>query len=140
MRAARRQLPATARARLGARRARSTLLAEPNLLGVSVADFNPDRDADGTTPPGSSRRSNRSSAARFTDRTSVATDAEVYRRFLLSRELVDVLRASRLSVSTGTVNHPDLLARLTPLRLDAVCTGSPHELRAASLAPPALAA
>jgi hypothetical protein len=43
-------------------------------------------------------------------------------------------------VSTDTVNHPDLLARLTPLQLDAVCTGSPHELRAASLAPPALAA
>jgi glycerophosphoryl diester phosphodiesterase len=60
--------------------------------------------------------------------------------FLLSSELVDVLRASRLSVSTGTVNHPDLLARLLPLELDAICTDRPHELRAETLAPPALAA
>jgi glycerophosphoryl diester phosphodiesterase len=60
--------------------------------------------------------------------------------FLLSSELVELLRASRLSVSTGTVNHPDLLARLSPLELDAVCTDRPHELRAEALAPPALAA
>lgn len=60
--------------------------------------------------------------------------------FLLSRGLVDVLRGARLSVSTGTVNHPDLLARLAPLELDAVCTDRPHELRAEALAPPALAA
>jgi hypothetical protein len=58
----------------------------------------------------------------------------------LSSGLVDVLRASRLRVSTGTVNHPDLLARLAPLELDAVCTDRPHELRADTLAPPALPA
>ncbi len=60
--------------------------------------------------------------------------------FLLSTGLVDVLRASCLSVSTGTVNHPDLLARLLPLQLDAICTDRPDELRAESLVPTALAA
>jgi glycerophosphoryl diester phosphodiesterase len=60
--------------------------------------------------------------------------------FLLSRGLADVLRGAGLSVSTGTVNHPDLLARLAPLELDGVCTDRPHELRAEALAPPALAA
>jgi hypothetical protein len=60
--------------------------------------------------------------------------------FLLSRGLVELLRGARLSVSTGTVNHPALLARLAPLELDAVCTDRPHELRADTLAPPALAA
>jgi glycerophosphoryl diester phosphodiesterase len=51
--------------------------------------------------------------------------------FLLSPALVATLRASGLSVTTGTVNHPPLLARLLPLGLDAVTSDTPAELRAA---------
>ena len=40
------------------------LVAAPNLLGVSVADFNPDRDADGSHAAASSKRWNRSAGAR----------------------------------------------------------------------------
>jgi glycerophosphoryl diester phosphodiesterase len=57
--------------------------------------------------------------------------------FLLSPPLVASLRASRLSVTTGTVNHPALLAALPPL--DAITSDTPAELRralAASQAPP----
>jgi hypothetical protein len=39
------------------------------------------------------------------------------------------LRASALSVSTGTVNHPALLSAL-PLGLDAITSDTPAELRA----------
>jgi hypothetical protein len=43
----------------------------------------------------------------------------------------------RLSVTTGTINHAAMLARLLTLDLDAVTSDSPHELRQAiSAAPP----
>jgi glycerophosphoryl diester phosphodiesterase len=58
--------------------------------------------------------------------------------FLLSPALVGTLRASRLSVSTGTVNHPGLLSRLLPLGLDAITSDTPAELRAALAASEAL--
>ncbi len=51
--------------------------------------------------------------------------------FLLSRALVATLRASGLSVTTGTVNHAAMLEPLLPLGLDAVTSDSPHELRRA---------
>jgi glycerophosphoryl diester phosphodiesterase len=51
--------------------------------------------------------------------------------FLLSPTLVATLRASGLSVTTGTVNHAAMLAPLLPLGLDAVTSDSPHELREA---------
>lgn len=63
--------------------------------------------------------------------------------FLLSRALVANLRASGLSVTTGTINHAAILAPLLPLDLDAITSDSPHELRRAlsrSLQTPALAA
>jgi glycerophosphoryl diester phosphodiesterase len=63
--------------------------------------------------------------------------------FLLSRGLVANLRASGLSVTTGTVNYAAILARLLPLGLDAVTSDSPHELGRAlgrSLQTPPLAA
>jgi glycerophosphoryl diester phosphodiesterase len=47
--------------------------------------------------------------------------------FLLSPALVGTLRASALSVTTGTVNHPALLARLLPLALDAISSDTPAE-------------
>ena len=51
--------------------------------------------------------------------------------FLLSAPLVTALRQAGLSVTTGTVNHPEILAPLARLRLDAVTSDCPHELRAA---------
>jgi glycerophosphoryl diester phosphodiesterase len=51
--------------------------------------------------------------------------------FLLSPVLLATLRASGLSVTTGTVNHPGLLSTLLPLGLDAVTSDTPAELRAA---------
>ena len=59
--------------------------------------------------------------------------------FLLSTPLVESLRQTGLSVSTGTVNHPDTLATLLPMNLDAITSDQPHELRAA-LAQPRTAA
>jgi hypothetical protein len=59
--------------------------------------------------------------------------------FLLSSGLIDVLRGARLSVSTAPWTTPTC-SRLARLELDAVCTDRPHELCAAALAPPALAA
>jgi glycerophosphoryl diester phosphodiesterase len=60
--------------------------------------------------------------------------------FLLSRATIATLRASGLSVTTGTVNHAALLAPLLPLGLDAVTSDSPHELggalNEARVAPP----
>jgi glycerophosphoryl diester phosphodiesterase len=54
--------------------------------------------------------------------------------FLLAPKLVAVLRLAGLSVSTGTVNDAELLARVTELALpDAVCTDRPAELRAEAL-------
>lgn len=51
--------------------------------------------------------------------------------FLLSAPTVDTLRRAGLSISTGTVNHREALAPLLPLKLDAVTSDCPHELRAA---------
>ncbi len=48
--------------------------------------------------------------------------------FLLSPALVDTLKAAGLSVSTGTLNHPEILPLLAPLGLDAITTDAPHEL------------
>jgi glycerophosphoryl diester phosphodiesterase len=54
--------------------------------------------------------------------------------FLLAPKLVAVFRLAGLSVSTGTVNDPELLARVAELALpDAVCTDRPGELRAEAL-------
>jgi glycerophosphoryl diester phosphodiesterase len=51
--------------------------------------------------------------------------------FLLSTRLVSVFRLAGLSVNTGTINDPELLARITELTSpDAVCTDRPAELRA----------
>jgi glycerophosphoryl diester phosphodiesterase len=48
--------------------------------------------------------------------------------FLLSPGLVDTLREAGLSVSTGTINHAEILPLLVPLGLDAITTDAPHEL------------
>jgi hypothetical protein len=40
-----------------------------------------------------------------------------------------VLRLAGLSVNTGTINSPELLAAIAPLLPDAVCTDRPHELQ-----------
>ena len=54
--------------------------------------------------------------------------------FLLAPKLAAVFRLAGLSVSTGTVNDRELLARVTELALpDAVCTDRPAELRAEAL-------
>lgn len=53
--------------------------------------------------------------------------------FLLSERTVGVLRLAGLSINTGTVNRPELLARVAEYGPDAVCTDRPHELRAESL-------
>jgi glycerophosphoryl diester phosphodiesterase len=54
--------------------------------------------------------------------------------FLLAPKLVAVFRLAGLSVSTGTVNDAELLARVVELALpDAVCTDRPAELRAEAL-------
>ena len=45
-----------------------------------------------------------------------------------------MFRLAGLSVNTGTVNDPELLARVSELALpDAVCTDRPAELRAEAL-------
>ena len=51
--------------------------------------------------------------------------------FLLSPPLAQLLRQAGLSLTTGTVNHPELLAPLLPLDLDAITSDRPPELRAA---------
>jgi glycerophosphoryl diester phosphodiesterase len=48
--------------------------------------------------------------------------------FLLSPGLVDTLQAAGLSVTTGTINHAEILPLLLPLGLDAITTDAPHEL------------
>jgi glycerophosphoryl diester phosphodiesterase len=54
--------------------------------------------------------------------------------FLLSPKLASVFRLAGLSVSTGTVNDAELLARMTELAgPDAVCTDRPAGLRAEAL-------
>jgi glycerophosphoryl diester phosphodiesterase len=49
--------------------------------------------------------------------------------FLLSPSLVDTLQAAGLSVTTGTINHPEMLPLLLGPGLDAITTDTPHELR-----------
>jgi glycerophosphoryl diester phosphodiesterase len=53
--------------------------------------------------------------------------------FLLSAALVAQLRGGGLSVTTGTVNDPALLARVLRFGPDAVTTDAPHALRGVSL-------
>ena len=54
--------------------------------------------------------------------------------FLLTPELVSVLRLAGLSINTGTVNDAELLLRVRDLASpDAVCTDRPAELRAEAL-------
>ena len=48
--------------------------------------------------------------------------------FLLSPSLVDTLQARGLSVTTATINHPEMLPVLLGLGLDAITTDAPHEL------------
>jgi glycerophosphoryl diester phosphodiesterase len=50
--------------------------------------------------------------------------------FLLTKQLVQVLRGAGLSLNTGTVNHPELLSRVLEFAPDAIGTDRPHELRA----------
>jgi glycerophosphoryl diester phosphodiesterase len=51
--------------------------------------------------------------------------------FLLTQRLAAIFRLAGLSVSTGTVNHPELLRRVVDIAApDAVCTDRPAELRA----------
>jgi glycerophosphoryl diester phosphodiesterase len=58
--------------------------------------------------------------------------------FLVSPALLGTLRASGLSVTTGTINHPALLEGLLTLGLDAITSDTPAELRAALAASDAL--
>jgi glycerophosphoryl diester phosphodiesterase len=59
--------------------------------------------------------------------------------FLLTKQLVHVLRGAGLSVNAGTVNHPELLSRVLEFAPDAIGTDRPHELRAGVEALPSLA-
>jgi glycerophosphoryl diester phosphodiesterase len=66
--------------------------------------------------------------------------------FLLSPSLVDTLQAAGLSVTPGTINHPEMLPLPVGLGLDATTTDAPHELQDAlgamsgpAPAPPAVA-
>jgi glycerophosphoryl diester phosphodiesterase len=52
--------------------------------------------------------------------------------FLLSAPFVAALRGGGLSVTTGTVNDPALLARVLRFGPDAVTTDAPHALRSVS--------
>jgi glycerophosphoryl diester phosphodiesterase len=49
--------------------------------------------------------------------------------FLLSPALVSAMRATGLSVTTGTINHAAALAKILPLGLDGITSDRPHELR-----------
>ena len=60
--------------------------------------------------------------------------------FLLSHELVDVLRDAGLSINTGTINRVELLERALAFSPDAICTDRPHELQAEAAASPKAAA
>jgi hypothetical protein len=59
--------------------------------------------------------------------------------FLLTDRLVGVLRDAGLSLSTGTVNHRELLSRVLEFAPDAIGTDRPHELRAGAETLPGLA-
>jgi glycerophosphoryl diester phosphodiesterase len=54
--------------------------------------------------------------------------------FLLHEGLVELFRSHGISVTSGTVNRPELLERLVPLDVDGVTTDRPHEVRAELLA------
>jgi glycerophosphoryl diester phosphodiesterase len=54
--------------------------------------------------------------------------------FLLSDELVGVLRAAGITVSTGTVNEAELLEKVLRAQPRCITTDRPHELRAEALA------
>jgi glycerophosphoryl diester phosphodiesterase len=59
--------------------------------------------------------------------------------FLLTEQLVQVMRGAGLSVNAGTVNHPELLSRVLEFAPNAIGTDRPHELRAGFEALSALA-
>jgi glycerophosphoryl diester phosphodiesterase len=59
---------------------------------------------------------------------NAGVDGVCVEHFLLSPGLVDTLREAGLSVSTGTINHEEILPLLVPLGLDAITTDTPHEL------------
>ena len=65
--------------------------------------------------------------ARWARRAGVA--GVCVEHFLLHAELVERLRAHRLSVTTGTVNDPTLAARAAALGIDAITTDRPAALR-----------
>ena len=50
--------------------------------------------------------------------------------FMLTEQLVGVLRGAGLSVNAGTINHAELLGRVLEFAPDAIGTDRPHELRA----------
>jgi glycerophosphoryl diester phosphodiesterase len=54
--------------------------------------------------------------------------------FLLSDELVDVLRTAGITVSTGTVNDVDLLEEVLRAQPRCITTDRPHELREEAIA------
>ena len=60
--------------------------------------------------------------------------------FLLSRELVTVLRDAGLSINTGTINRLEQLSRALEFSPDAIGTDRPHELIAEFAAATSLAA
>jgi glycerophosphoryl diester phosphodiesterase len=51
--------------------------------------------------------------------------------FLLTPEVVAILRAAGLSITTGTVNYVEMLPPLLDLGVDAITSDVPHEIRAA---------
>ena len=50
--------------------------------------------------------------------------------FLLTERIMRPMRLAGLGVSTGTVNEPELLERVLPLRVDSICTDRPHAIAA----------
>jgi glycerophosphoryl diester phosphodiesterase len=52
--------------------------------------------------------------------------------FLLHADLVAHLRDAGLSVTTGTINDPELARRVAALDVDAITTDDPARLRAAA--------
>jgi glycerophosphoryl diester phosphodiesterase len=54
--------------------------------------------------------------------------------FLLSDQLVNTLRVAGITVSTGTVNHVELLEKVLATQPRCITTDRPHELRAEAIA------
>jgi glycerophosphoryl diester phosphodiesterase len=50
--------------------------------------------------------------------------------YLLTERIMRPMRLAGLGVSTGTVNEPELLERVLPLRVDSICTDRPHAIAA----------